>query len=733
MTSPVGMCNRVAVSDAVQVEYRSGGPADPGGHFALTVHADGKARLEQRQLTGERAWTARLEPAVWARLLDALDRSGFPAVRTRPIPPGPAPRELAVDPLGELVVGWHDTSNEALTEVFQILDALVRQVSGGAVRSTVDELPQVAHWSAPDTSLSEPEIAASGAAAFGTIAERPVCVIARSDVSILSVPDGEPLGSFVLSRQATRAIALGAAGERDLLATAGDDHVIEVRDARTAETLHSRTGHRGPVAGVAALQVEGKPMVLSAGADGDVRFWPGQAADDLEAVSGRKGGFTSLCHARVRDRDLVCAGGDDGIVRVWNVADGAPVDELRDAHAGWVNAVAMTEVDGRGLVASGGADQSVRIWDLTSGTERHTLTGHTDSVTGLAFTTVEGRTVIGSCSLDGTVRTWDAVTGEALADWSAESGWQTTIAAVRHGDRPALVTGGADGALRLWDAATGAPLATIAGESAVSALAAASADGTPTIAAGYKDGSLRLWTGGTLTATIPPSDGAITAVALGPGELVCGTDTGTVRVHDVATGGELRVPTPHAAPVLSMAFAGDVLVSSGADAIVRTWDASSGAPLSRLLGHTAGVAAVTAGQVGGRTVIASGGYDRVVRTWDAVTGRPLLAIHGHMYPVYAVALGEGLLASASYDGVVRVCDAATGDQVALLPGNDGPVRAMSFAGHDLAVATEDGAVRLWRLPAGELVEESKVAQTPLAVAFSEGHIHTAGMQGLMRL
>lgn len=701
----------MAGGDIVQVGYRSGNPADPWGRFELTVRADGGARLEHRDPAGVRAWSGRVEPVVWRRLADALDRSAFADVERRPIPPDSALRELTVEPGGTLTVGWHATVPPPLGTVFRILDALVRQVSGGVLRSTADELPPVVHRRVAELRR---RATSAGAAAFGSVGGRPAYAVIDGDGAVFSAHGRTPLPAG--DQAPPRAAALSS--DADLLATAGDDGVITVYDARTGRPLHARAGHRGPVTAVAAAAFADRRVVLSAGDDGDVRMWDAETFDELGSVSVGEAGLTSLCPARVAGHALVCAGADDGVVRVWNAKD--VIGTLR-GHRGRVGALAADE----DLLASGGADGVVRLWDLPGERELHALEGHADSVTGVALTRAGDRTLVGSCSLDGTVRTWDARTGEPLAAWPARSDWLTGIAFIETDDGPAVVTAATDGGVRLWAALTGEPIAVLADGPAPSAVAG----GRRLVVSGHKDGSLRLWSERTLVRTVPGSGGAVTAIAFGPGGLICGTEDGTVRVHDL-DGEEVRVPTPHNAPVFALAFAGDLLVSGGADATVRTWDARSGAPRNRLLGHTAPIAAVATGDVEGRTVIASGGYDRVVRTWDAVSGRPLLAVHGHMSPVYALAFGDGLLASAGYDGVVRVWDAATGAEVTTLPGDHWPVRALCFSGDVLAVAAGDGAVRLWHLPTGDPAGAAEVTDTPLAAAFIDGRLQIATTRGL---
>src|SRR5262249_53978351 len=187
----------MADGGVVGILYRSGSPADALGRFELTVRPDGSARLDHRDVTGLRRWTARLERALWPQILDMLSRSGFPTITPASIPPGAARRELIVEPVGESVFAWNDTTEPAILDVFRILDALVRQVSGGAVRSTVDELPRVVHRRVSETERSESASIVSGAAAFGTIGRRPALAVVQDDITLSSLPDRTPLGPAI--------------------------------------------------------------------------------------------------------------------------------------------------------------------------------------------------------------------------------------------------------------------------------------------------------------------------------------------------------------------------------------------------------------------------------------------------------------------------------------------------------------------------------------------------------
>jgi WD40 repeat protein len=62
-----------------------------------------------------------------------------------------------------------------------------------------------------------------------------------------------------------------------------------------------------------------------------------------------------------------------------------------------------------------------------------------------------------------------------------------------------------------------------------------------------------------------------------------------------------------------------VVVSGGADAKVRVWDATTGEANNEFAGDAGAVLAVAVGQVDGRTVTVSGGADATVRVWDGTS------------------------------------------------------------------------------------------------------------------
>ncbi|MET9735929.1 hypothetical protein ABZZ79_36490 [Streptomyces sp. NPDC006458] len=163
-----------------------------------------------------------------------------------------------------------------------------------------------------------------------------------------------------------------------------------------------------------------------------------------------------------------------------------------------------------------------------------------------------------------------------------------------------------------------------------------------------------------------------------------------------------------------------VLVSGGADGLIRCWDAESG--LLRglpLAGHGGGVNAVACAEVNGRTTVASCGDDGTLRLWDLETGLPLHApIQAH--DGWATALACAVVGCDAYavtggqDGTVRVWALADSSPVAAPLAVTVGVNAVAcgtVGGSAVVVAADDCAVRVWDLFSGGPLESVGVPGT----------------------
>ena len=135
-----------------QVHYSVGNesnPGDPWGRSELVVAGDGAAHLEHHFSRARTvgAWSGRVDPAALDQLWQALEVASFPAAPTTPFVPGSSLRRLTVTIDGvpaQAILDWHTTSTmPGYAEAFDLLDGIVRQLSGDAVPYPTTQPPIV--------------------------------------------------------------------------------------------------------------------------------------------------------------------------------------------------------------------------------------------------------------------------------------------------------------------------------------------------------------------------------------------------------------------------------------------------------------------------------------------------------------------------------------------------------------------------------------------------------------
>ncbi len=193
--------------------------------------------------------------------------------------------------------------------------------------------------------------------------------------------------------------------------------------------------------------------------------------------------------------------------------------------------------------------------------------------------------------------------------------------------------------------------------------------------------------------------------------LAIGSDDGTVRLWDVATGQQIASRASAATPAWSSSVAfspdGKTLASGSADGTVRLWDVATGRQIGRPAHRP--YRRRRASECRWRSARTARPWpaaaaDGTVRLWDAATHRQIGSpLTGHAGAINSVAFspdGE-TLASGSADGTVRLWDVATHRQIGSpLTGHTGAVVefvAFSPDGNTLASGSADGTVRLWRV------------------------------------
>ncbi len=261
---------------------------------------------------------------------------------------------------------------------------------------------------------------------------------------------------------------------------------------------------------------------------------------------------------------------------------------------------------------TGGHDGTVRVWDAETGLQRRVMTGHSDWVWGLAVH--PSANMIASASHDGTVRFWDPTAGTQLGAVPV-TGRAWTVAFNANGDSLYVST---DAGIVIIDPASF-----------------------------------------TIVQNVPTTDGSIVysvRVSQDGTQLVT-CEGNTVRLREAT--GDLAIKRSfvgHVGPVYSadVNVNGQVVVSGGADLMLRRWDASNGTQTGSTPAMTGSLLSVQFNRGGGQVLTGSG--DGTAKFFETNTLNELNALAGHTGLVYSArynSTGDKVI-TASTDFTARV-------------------------------------------------------------------------------
>ncbi|MCH8043267.1 MAG: WD40 repeat domain-containing protein [Planctomycetes bacterium] len=283
--------------------------------------------------------------------------------------------------------------------------------------------------------------------------------------------------SEVTSPPVVTAVAIHPRG--DVLAAAGDDHLVRILDVKTGRLLRTLSGHSDWVRSV-AFSPDGETL-STAGDDGRVILWTlktgqqidlGYAGQSVFAVCFSADGrlLASVGFARkLRIYDLqkqrevaawscacrdtrtvafsedgkrIVAGGRNGKLRAWDVASGEIVWQ-ESSHRRRIRQI-VTSPDGK-LMASIGDGSQLRVWRVEDGRLQREIKTPGPKMLSLEFLDKQRLAAGGS---DNVVHLWDTASGRRLARLEGHTG---SVAAMAY-DRSTklLVTGSYDTTIRLW-------------------------------------------------------------------------------------------------------------------------------------------------------------------------------------------------------------------------------------------------------------------------------------------
>ena len=406
-------------------------------------------------------------------------------------------------------------------------------------------------------------------------------------------------------------------------------------DVATGTTRELR-GHTDAIY-TAEFTRDGRTL-LTASDDGSARVW--SVAEGSSQVL--RGHDDDVYRARFSadERNVVTAS-LDGSVRVWSIAS-LPGGRVFSENGGEVQDLV---VDGDHALVK--TESALARWDLATGTREPLFAwGHEPHSLGIGVTAPDGESVV-MFAADNTLELRHRA-GPPLE----LRGHHGLISHVEFShDSHALFSSSLDGSVRRWNLATGTSEVLLSGDTPVRGFAVA------------RDGRLAVQVGDA-TSVIPTGGGPAKVLGAGAAWCVyyatfepvrdrlvmhrCDNSIALLdgeRVIELATSG-------YAATRLAVSPDGELVAGALADRTVRLWNASTGALVNVLHGHSDLVMDVAFSPDG--HALASASYDKTVRVWDLTSGRHRV-LRGHTGPVDRVVWPTaGELVTGSRDGTLRV-------------------------------------------------------------------------------
>ncbi len=533
-----------------------------------------------------------------------------------------------------------------------------------------------------------------------------------------------------------RVIAVSAAPDASLLATAGADGTVRIVSTADGRCLRALDGLPEPAIAIAT----------HAGGAGVAAALGHAVAVRLEALAT----LQRSRNATVRASNLALTGGGRAIVAesrgVYAEVDLATGETLRtitgapeSSHA-WPGPLGADPA-GRHLVTS--AHDALWLWDLAAGRELRRLAeldyrDETEAVlvapdgrhavvrsarglrgfglpggepiawlgaeaaergpTSIAFAADGERVLVGGA--DGDVSLRRIADGEVLARWPRHEGTVDAVALPAVADAEVALSAAAGSVVRLHRIANGEviwerPAETEAGPWEL----ALSADGAlAAIKEGYEPTRIVDARTGASFATADGKPGGLAFLDDGR-HLVRGFRGPGARILDVDRA--RWISREHAGPILDLAVGDATVVTAGGDGRVGFWAVWKGVEPDQVVpGHAAPVAAAAISSEA--SIAFTGDLAGMILRWDLTTRPPSVSPVGAQ-PAAVTALAitaDGGLVAGGADGVVRVLDLETGAERRRFAGLVDEVTALAVAGGRVLVGGRDGRAVLIQLDDG---------------------------------
>ena len=526
--------------------------------------------------------------------------------------------------------------------------------------------------------------------------------------------------------------SLAFSPDGELLASAGGDGAVKVRNSRTGQLIRTLgNAHRGYASSV-AFHPDGM-YLASVGADERVKVWDlTTGLPVFDRPCGPVHVFGAAYAAAFSPDGRQLAAGWDGVVTAWDWRSDRPLHTF-PGHEKRPISVAFSR-DGRRLASGTWGGASGSGTPEVGGEPLCTFPESRDArhpVTALAFGPNDERLV--TASFNRRVDVWDTTTGALLRTLKHN---RLVLGAAFSPDGRRLASGGEDKTVRVWDATTGREVIGLRGHTGVCGCVTFSPDGRRLASAG-KDGTIRVWDATPLQGhedqeklTFREHGNEIWSLAVSPDgrKVVSAGFSAPAKLWDPQTGRVDAEFDGHRDIVFCVAWRpdGQRVASAGADGglfTVKVWDPQTGREDFTLPGTLPGdpefFAVAFSPDHDGRYLV-TGRANGAVQVWDGRTGRPIGPPLGtHERPIRGVVFSRDgkHLASASNDGVVKLWDATRLDEKqdarhtlrALVRGQCLNI-AFSPDGRCLATGGEGSTVKLWDVQTGEELQNPSGTQ-----------------------
>ncbi len=475
------------------------------------------------------------------------------------------------------------------------------------------------------------------------------------------------------------------------IASASDDHTVQVWNASSSIPLFTYRGHSEPVNSV-AWSPDGK-YIASASDDHTVQIWEASSGTPLSTCHGHTQGVNSVVWSP--DGTRIASASRDKTVCVWNAVSGTPLSVLH-GHSQVVWGVAWSP-DGT-HIASASGDKTVRVWNIVTSKVDHTYQDHTDMVVSVAWSP-DGK-YIASASYDKTVLIYDSTNGAKSFTYRGHTNYVTSVAWSLDSKR--ITSGSYVQTAQVWDALTGKNVLIYRYPIGAVYDIAWSSDGKR-IASASNDHTVQVWDASVGTTTIINREhtGIVWSAIWSPSAkyIASASDDTTVRVWDSSKGTVAIIFRGHTKATYGLAWSpnGKRIASTSLDTTVQIWDPFTGNVQYIYKGHTGAVRGV-AWSLDGK-LVASAGDDKIVRIWDPSTGKLFTVYRNHSDTVFSLAWSPDgkYIASASKDKTIQVWNASTGDTRTTYHGHNNTVLSVAWSpeGNSIASASLDGTVQVW--------------------------------------